>query len=225
MQVVLNENIHFNTWIMLNQRLWLLSAASMLLLGAIAHPAQASVSPLTQPGTETAPLLLAQRQRPEPSGPAGQQQGRPRRRIDFAAAAARLGTTEANLREALGLPAQPRTPGDRANRLREAADQLNVSEERLRQALGITLDPQTGQPVRPRTRPNLPAAATQLGVTETQLRTALGLPEPGEGRRSRPRLDIQGAASRLGVTEQQLREALGIPARPADNSRPNRRSN
>ncbi|HIK56365.1 MAG TPA: hypothetical protein IGS37_14535 [Synechococcales cyanobacterium M55_K2018_004] len=206
---------------MVNHRLWVLSGAVVLLLGTATMPAIADTQTLTFDLAQTQPSLQP-RQRWD-----GQREGRGpgHRRIDFAAAAARLGTTEANLRQALGLPAQPLAEGDRPNRgarmterLQQAAAQLNVSEERLRQALGITLDPQTGQLVRPTTRPNLQTAAAQLGVTEEQLRNALGRPggeRHGEGRR--PRLDIRGAATRLGLTEQQLLDALGIQRRPMYN--------
>lgn len=83
-----------------------------------------------------APTAIAQAT-PSATPPEG---GRPHRRINFATAAAQLGTTEATLREALGLPAQP---PQRPN-LQAAASTLGVTEEQLREALGVTIDPQTG---------------------------------------------------------------------------------
>lgn len=130
-------------------------------------------------------------------------------RIDFAAAAAELGTTEAELKAALGLP-ENREEAARA-RFQAAASELGVTPEALRDALGITLDAE-GRPQRPRTRPDLAAAAAQLNVTEAELRTAFGLPEDGR-RGQRPRLDIAGAAAQFGVSEAELIEILGIPAR------------
>ncbi|MBD2091903.1 hypothetical protein H6F67_18830 [Microcoleus sp. FACHB-1515] len=164
--------------------------------------------------TADAPVSIAQ------ATPAAPPEGdRLHRRIDFAAAASQLGTTEANLRTALGLPAQrPERPRPD---LSAAASSLGVTEEQLRTALGITIDPQTNLPVRPRTRPDLAAAATQLNVTEERLRTALGLPDrPPTGERPpRPQLDIAGAATRLGVTQEQVIRALGIEA-PTDTNQP-----
>lgn len=138
--------------------------------------------------------------------------GRPHRRIDFAAAASQLGTTEPELRTALGLPAQP--PERPRPNLPAAASTLGVTEEQLRTALGITIDPQTNRPVPSQTRPNLETAAAQLNVTEEQLRTALGIPDrsPTGERPARPQLDIAGAATRLGVTQEQVIRALGIEA-------------
>ncbi len=215
---------------MANSRLWVIPVASVLLVSSMGGVANALTSGTGQASVGAA---IAQAQQPDQGqdGPRQRRGGRQHRRIDFAAAAARLGTTEANLRQALGLPAQtpanegrPNQGERRRSNLQQAAAQLNVSEERLRQALGITVDPQTGQPTRPRTRPNLQQVASQLGVTEAQLRTALGMPAEG-ARRMRPRLDIAGAAARLGVTEQQMIDALGIPPRPANGQRPNQRLN
>jgi hypothetical protein len=134
--------------------------------------------------------------------------GRPHHRIDFAAAADKLGTTEPELRSALGLPEQP-SERPRPN-LAAAATTLGITEAQLQQALGIS-DSQTGE----RPRPNLQVAAEQLGITGAELRSALQLPERGdrENRPRRPQLDIAGAAETLGVTEAEIVEALGIPAR------------
>jgi hypothetical protein len=74
-------------------------------------------------------------------------------RIDFAAAAKQLGTTEAQLIEALGLPAKPpEPPSDNNNRplyppppppldIRGAAKKLGVTEAQLIQILGIPSRP------------------------------------------------------------------------------------
>lgn len=82
--------------------------------------------------------------------PTGEQQGRPRRpyrKIDFAVAAQKLGVTEAQLKQALGVPENPpENPTTAPNGTRR------------------------------RTRPDLKAAATKLGVTEEKLRDALGIP-------------------------------------------------
>lgn len=83
----------------------------------------------------------------------GDDQGcRERRRPDLGATAQQLGITEAELRDALGLPEEP-----------------------------IALD-ENGRPTAPLPRPDLAAAAQQLGITEAELRTAMGLPEEGLGR-------------------------------------------
>lgn len=182
----------------------LLMGSAIALVGAdraIAHPS----SPLAQASSQ-----------PQRG------QGRQRPRIDFAAAAARLNTTEAELKEALGLPAQrPGNTGNwRENRrrpdLQTAAAQLGVSEAQLRQALQTMRTAQPRQPGERRSRPSLQPVATQLGVTEAALRQALSLPEPGAGWNrpmgNRRRLDIQGAATRLGVTEQQVIDALNLQA-------------
>ncbi|MEG4322030.1 MULTISPECIES: hypothetical protein [unclassified Microcoleus] len=69
-------------------------------------------------------------------------------RIDFAAAAKQLGTTEAKLIEVLGLPAKPPEPPTASNSppclpppppldIRGAAKKLGVTEARLIQILGI----------------------------------------------------------------------------------------
>lgn len=192
-------------------RLLVLSAAVMM-AGAIgATTLQAAADPTPQVS-----------QTPTQSQPEQRQPGQGRR-IDFAAAATQLGTTEVALREALGLPAQPRPRPD----LQAAATRLGVSQDRLMQALGITIDPQTNRPIRSGNRPNLQTAAAQLGVTEVALREAMGLPaqRPAEGSRQpgqHHRLDIAGAATRLGVTQERLIQALGIQPR-SGNPAPTRR--
>ncbi|WP_416672903.1 hypothetical protein [Egbenema bharatensis] len=159
--------------------------------------------------------------------PKGQRaEGRRRTRIDFAVAAAQLETTEAELKDALGISDNRE---EWANRMRlrwqTAATELNVTEAQLQAALGITIDPETGRFSRPPSRPNLETAAADLGVTEAQLRSALGRSEHTSGDRAdrargnrswgdrterteRMRQNLQQAATRLGVTEEQLIEAL-----------------
>ncbi|MFE1746298.1 hypothetical protein [Coleofasciculus sp. H7-2] len=149
------------------------------------------------------------RQAQNSSQPNQQQEGR--RGPDFAAAAQKLGISEAKLKEALGVPANP-TPGQRPPRpdFKAAAAKLGITEQQLVNALGI--------PPRP-PRPNFAAAAQKLGVSEANLKAALGVPAnppstpPAPGQRP-PRPDFKAAAAKLGVTEEQLVNALGIPPRP-----------
>jgi hypothetical protein len=70
-------------------------------------------------------------------------------RIDFAAAAAKLGVTEAQLKDALGVPANPPSPSDRNQRpprpnFNDAAKKLGVTEQQLTDALGIPPHPPDG---------------------------------------------------------------------------------
>ena len=67
-------------------------------------------------------------------------------RIDFAAAAAKLGVTEAQLKDALGAPANPPSPSDKNQRpprpdFKGAAAKLGVTEQQLTDALGIPPHP------------------------------------------------------------------------------------
>lgn len=67
---------------------------------------------------------------------------RKRPRIDFAAAATKLGVTEAQLKDALGVPANPPNPSERGARpprpdFKAAAAKLGVTEQQLIDALGI----------------------------------------------------------------------------------------
>lgn len=88
--------------------------------------------------------LVAQNSSP----PNGQQQ-QPRRqppRIDFAAAAQKLGVTEAQLKEALGVPAEPPSEPPTGNPpprpdIKGAAEKLGVTEQQLIEALGIPPHP------------------------------------------------------------------------------------
>lgn len=162
--------------------------------------------------TAQSPNRLAQ----DSSQPDRQQEGgRNHRGPDFAAAAQKLGISEADLKAALGVTSDsqgtPGTPG-RHPRLdiRGAASKLGITEEQLVNALGI--------PPRP-PRPDFAAAAQKLGVSEADLKAALGVPAnppttpPTPGQRP-PRPDFKAAAAKLGVTEEQLINALGIPPRP-----------
>jgi hypothetical protein len=150
------------------------------------------------------------------SQPNQQQEGRRHRGPNFAAAAQKLDISEATLKEALGVPANPPStppaPGQRPPRpdFKAAAAKLGITEEQLVNALGI--------PPRP-PRPDFAAAAQKLGVSEANLKEALGVPAnppstpPTPGQRL-PRPDFKAAAEKLGVTEEQLINALGIPPRP-----------
>jgi hypothetical protein len=197
--------------------IWLFPTTAAFALGVLSH------SLLDQAATAANPLL-AQATTQTPSTPSENHAGQhgPRHRIDFAAAAAQLGTTEETLRAALGVSEHRRGPD-----LAAAATQLGITEAQLRDALGFQLDPQTGEIIPPATRPDFQAAAATLGVSEDQLHAALGRPEGAEhcggfgGRHGgphggRPRLDIAGAAAELGVSEQQVIDALGLPPRPAE---------
>jgi hypothetical protein len=98
----------------------------------------------------------------------GQQSDRKPKRapINFAAAATKLGTTEAKLKTALGLPARP------PQKEQTAGEQEPKKPEQRRPRLDIK------------------GAATKLGVTEQKLIEALGLPAkpPGEpGQMSQPK--------------------------------------
>uniref|UniRef100_A0A832H380 Uncharacterized protein n=1 Tax=Oscillatoriales cyanobacterium SpSt-402 TaxID=2282168 RepID=A0A832H380_9CYAN len=147
----------------------------------------------------------------QPGAPQGQR--RPPRQIDFATAAAKLGVSEAQLKDALGVnnaDGQKQRPD-----IQGAATKLGVTEQQLVQALGL--------PQRPPGH-NFAEAASQLGVTETQLKEALGIPNsppnPGDRAQRPPRPDFEAAAAKLGVTEQRLVEVLRIPTRPHSGERP-----
>ncbi|WP_375510373.1 hypothetical protein [uncultured Nostoc sp.] len=86
---------------------------------------------------------IAQAQLPPNRPPDGQQ--RPPR-PDFKAAAAKLGVTETQLKNALGVPANPPNPGDRNQRpprpdFKAAAAKLGVTEQQLKDALGVPPHP------------------------------------------------------------------------------------
>jgi len=167
--------------------------------------------------TAQSPKRLAQNS----SQPNQQQEGRKNHRgPDFAAAAQKLGISEAQLKEALGVPATPPAPGERPPRpdFKAAAAKLGITEQQLVDALGVPPHPP---------RPDFAAAAQKLGVSEANLKAALGVPEnppttpPAPGERP-PRPDFKAAAEKLGVTEQQLMDALGKPPHPPeDGNQPN----
>ncbi|MGB3613343.1 MAG: hypothetical protein WBA10_06060 [Elainellaceae cyanobacterium] len=178
--------------------------ASALLLGTTAQ-----ISVAARPGP-MAQSATSEETRPPQEG---RKHGRGHRHhIDLTTAAAELGTTEPELREALGLPENPEAHG--RERFEAAAIQLGVSEADLREALGITLDPETGRLMRPQTRPDLGAAAARLDVTEAELRDAFGGRGGGQ-HGQRPQLDVAGAAEAFGVSEAELTELLGIQNRPS----------
>lgn len=218
-----------------------------VLLGAVGCVSLASSS-LARPanGHSANGNAIAQNQNSgQPGNPANGQRRQPPR-INFAAAAAKLGITEAQLKAALGVPANPPgangQPNGQANGqpngqngpmaqngqgqkrppkldIKGAAAKLGISEQKLVNALGLPPHPP---------RPDLKAAAAKLGVTEAQLKAALGMPanppsEPPNGQPGQrpPRPDLKAAAAKLGVTEQQLIDALGIPPRPPEGQGPN----
>jgi hypothetical protein len=130
----------------------------MKIASLLALPATALLlgfSSLTFPDRTTANsnTVLAQSQ-PEPS-----QERRHPPRIDFAAAAKQLGVTEAELIEALGLPAKPPEPPSDNNR---------------------PPIPPPGPPL------DIPGAAKKLGVTEAELIQILGIPPRPPGDRNLP---------------------------------------
>ncbi len=114
---------------------------------------QASCLLLTEVQDLSSNTLLAQSQ-PKPS-----QERRHPPRIDFATAAKKLGVTEAQLIEALGLPAKPPAPPTENN-------------------------PPPGPPPPPPL--DIPGAAKKLGVTEAQLIKVLGIPARPPGDRNLP---------------------------------------
>lgn len=135
-------------------------------------------------------------------------QGRPDPDAHLAAAAAELGVSEADLKAALGLPAERPEPD-----LAGAAAQLGISETELQTALRNShqTDGRRGGP------PDLAAVAAQYGVTVDELAAALGVPAQP------PRPDLAAAATKLGVSEDALRQALRPPGcNGGDPQGPNR---
>jgi len=130
----------------------------MKITSLLALPATALLlgfSSLTFPHqtTTNSNTVLAQSQ-PEPN-----QERRHPPRIDFAAAAKQLGVSEAELIEALGLPAKPPEPPSENNR-------------------------PPSPPPHPRL--DIPGAAKKLGVTEAELIKILGIPPRPPGDRNVP---------------------------------------
>ena len=87
---------------------------------------------------------LAQAQQPPKQLPDGERPPRP----DFAAAATKLGVSEQQLKDALGVPANP-PGGDRNQRpprpdFAAAATKLGVTEQQLKDALGVPPHPPGG---------------------------------------------------------------------------------
>ena len=107
-----------------------------------------------------------------PQSSEGQSKQRPDRkpqrpRIDFAAAAAKLGTTEAKLKAALGLPARPQEGKP------SGAQPTPPQNGQTMSGKGEPRKPKQGRPP----RLDIKGAAAKLGVTEQKLLQALGLPE------------------------------------------------
>jgi hypothetical protein len=160
---------------------------------------------------------VAQAERPSRGDRMGQ--GGPR--LNLEAAAEQLGTTEAELRSALGLPAPGEQPDREAMMARRqamrqraeahlsaAAAELGIEEADLVAAMRSQWQ-QRGQNGR-----GLAAMAEELGVSEAELRSAL-MPENGWRERARadgrrPGLDTAAAAETLGVTEADVIDALGL---------------
>ncbi|NJL48399.1 MAG: hypothetical protein HC929_14105 [Leptolyngbyaceae cyanobacterium SM2_5_2] len=133
------------------------TAGAALLLGSLGMTA------LTLANPAQADNLLAQ----ATGEPRGEGRGHGPRGQHLAEAAAELGVTEAALRTALGLPAEPVQID-----LAAAATQLGTTETELRESLREARQAQgrRGGP------PDLAPVAEQYGVSEAELRTALGLP-------------------------------------------------
>ncbi|MBE9159277.1 hypothetical protein IQ265_20915 [Nodosilinea sp. LEGE 06152] len=167
---------------MVMHRSLITAGLATVLVGGLGLAALSQTAPTgpVQPGAGQ----TEQGQRPEGRG-RGRGEG-------LAAAAAQLGVSEADLKSALGLPAEPPPRPD----LAAAATQLGISEADLRQAL-------RGDGQRGDRGQRLTNAATELGISEADLKAALGLPaEPP------PRPDLATAAAELGVSEADLQEAL-----------------
>ena len=118
---------------MINTRRLVSAIAIPVLIGTIGFVA------LNQ-ATAQSPNQLAQ----DSSQPNRQREGRKNHRgPDFAAAAQKLGVSEADLKAALGVPSDPQgapgEPGQRPPRpdLKAAAEKLGVTEQQLIDALGI----------------------------------------------------------------------------------------
>src|ERR671932_517286 len=117
----------------MNTRLLLALSAIPVLIGTFGSVA------LNQ-ATAQSPSRLAQNS----SQPNQQQEGpRNHRGPDFAAAAQKLGISEATLKEALGVPTTPPAPGQRPPRpdFKAAAAKLGITEQQLVDALGIPPHP------------------------------------------------------------------------------------
>jgi len=131
----------------------IMKIASLLALPATALLLRFSSLTFPERTTANSNTVLAQSQH-EPS-----QERRHRPCIDFAAAAKQLGVTEAELIEALGLPAKPPEPPSENN---------------------PPPSPPPGPPL------DIPGAAKKLGVTEAELIQILGIPPRPPGDRNLP---------------------------------------
>jgi hypothetical protein len=124
------------------QRL-LIAAAMPLLFGILGFAALSRADAANQ--TEADGTAITQNA--APFSPDGQRPQRPQ--IDFAAAAATLNVSEAELREALGVPEN--APTDAQGRpprpdIQGAAAELGVTEQQLVEALGLPLRRGCGEP-------------------------------------------------------------------------------
>jgi hypothetical protein len=91
---------------------------------------------------------IAQVSEPPNQPPDGHQR---RPRPNFAAASQKLGVTEQQLKDALGVPANPPNPSDRGSRpprpdFAAASQKLGVTEQQLKDALGIPPRPPGDRP-------------------------------------------------------------------------------
>jgi len=176
------------------RHLLLTTTAASLLFGTLGLAAYNGNSPAWANSTPSeAPASLELAQRGNRSTGAGQRNAR-RRGERLTAAAAELGVSEAELRDALGLPEQPIQPD-----LAGTAAQLGTTEADLRNDLRSSIQPGPGRRGR---RPDLAAVAQQYGVSTEMLLSALGLPT------ERPQPNLTAAANQLGVSEDALRNAL-----------------
>ena len=136
-----------------------LSISSLLLLG-LSFLTVVTAAYAAESGPSRSPSSAGQ-SRPHPDR-------KPQRpRIDFAAAAAKLGTTEAKLKAALGLPARPQEGKP------SGAQPTPPQNGQATSGKGEPRKPEQGRPP----RLDIKGAAAKLGVTEQKLLQALGLPE------------------------------------------------
>jgi hypothetical protein len=104
-------------------RLFILSALPLTIATySILTPNKTIANQSVQVAENVKPSQRQQREQHRPPGPP----------IDFVTAAKKLGITEANLKEYLGMPAEPPRPD-----IRGAATKLNITEDKLIEALGL----------------------------------------------------------------------------------------
>jgi hypothetical protein len=116
--------------------------------GIVAIPLMITAIGLLTPSSSTA-------QTPQNQAPTEPNTKKPKPpRINFTAAAKKLGITEAKLKEALGIPAKPSAEGTKNTQKRPpridfkaAATKLGITEQQLKDALGLPAKPpQTEKP-------------------------------------------------------------------------------